>query len=37
MYSRQVELKDDKSQLDKLNEKANEMFDHMKDINKIVN
>lgn len=37
MYSRQVELKDYKSQLDKLNEKANEMFDHMKDINKIVN
>ena len=37
MYSRQVELKDYKSQLDKLNEKANGMFDHMKDINKIVN
>ena len=37
MYNRQLELKDYKRQLDDLNEKANQMFDHMKDINKIVN
>lgn len=37
MYNRQVELKDYKKQLDDLNEKANQMFDHMKEINKIVN
>ena len=37
MYSRQQELKSYKTQLDLLNDKANEMFDHMKDINKIVN
>ena len=37
MFSRQVELKDYKKQLDTLNDKANEMFDHMKEINKIVN
>ena len=32
-----MELKEYKNQLDLLNEKANEMFDHMKEINKIVN
>lgn len=37
MYNRQVELKEYKRQLDDLNEKANQMFDHMKEINKIVN
>lgn len=37
MHSRQQELKQYKDQLDKLNEKANAMFDHMKEINKIVN
>ncbi len=37
MFSRQLELKDYKKQLDTLNDKANEMFDHMKEINKIVN
>lgn len=37
MYNRQVELKDYKRQLDMLNDKANDMFDHMKEINKIVN
>lgn len=37
MFSRQNELKDYKNQLDELNEKANQMFDHMKEINKIVN
>ena len=37
MHSRQKELKSYKSQLDALNDKANEMFDHMKEINKIVN
>ena len=30
-------MKSYKSQLDALNDKANEMFDHMKEINKIVN
>lgn len=37
MYNRQVELKEYKKQLDELNDKANDMFDHMKEINKIVN
>ena len=37
MFSRQLELKDYKNKLDDLNEKANLMFDHMKEINKIVN
>jgi len=37
MYNRQVELKEYKKQLDELNDKANFMFDHMKEINKIVN
>ena len=37
IYVKQEELKGYKTKLDDLNNKANEMFEHMKDINKLVN
>jgi hypothetical protein len=37
IYVKQEELKGYKTKLDELNDKANLMFEHMKDINKLVN
>ena len=37
IFEKQEELKQYKEQLDILNEKANTMFEHMKQINKLVN
>ena len=37
IYVKQEELKAYKAKLDELNDKANTMFEHMKDINKLVN
>ena len=36
IFEKQEELKEYKEQLEKLNEKANTMFEHMKRINKLV-
>jgi len=37
IFEKQEELRQYKEQLDVLNEKANTMFEHMKQINKLVN